>query len=232
MSLLADFCLGCFAQPRQARRHVPANVLPFQRWNWPGASGNRMNMRPPAAILITPRAAQLRLTTSRPRMKRTDSERDRSSSENERIRMTNIIQPKWHRPRVVVVEAWGPLRCCVLLTMFDGRRIVVPGPSPIVTNEFNGAALVIAALREIFGSDRTAKSITSKQVKQIAARNESLWLALGGKFKDPTWLNSNRISDRLIEIEGRDFDGYCLERDRAASTAFHNATVWYIAAKS
>jgi hypothetical protein len=145
-----------------------------------------------------------------------------------------IIQPKqpWHRPRITVVETTGPLRCCAFFTLLDGRRILVPGTWKM-TNEFNGAPL-IATLREIFGSGRTARSITSRQVgkaaaKQKAAGQDSLWLALGGKYSDPiVCLDSRYISVKLKEIEGRDFGGHCLERDHEASTTFHNAAVWYI----
>ncbi len=38
----------------------------------------------------------------------------------------------WRKPKVIVVETVGPYGCCKMFTLYDGRRIIVPG-RPIVT---------------------------------------------------------------------------------------------------
>ena len=139
---------------------------------------------------------------------------------------------QWHRPKIEVLETVGPLRCCKMFTLHDGRRIIIPGTPPIVTIEFN-AELLVKTLQQCFGSGRIATAITSKRVAQRAVKYDPLWLALGGRDDDPTYcLNSHRISDRLSEIEGRpvDIEGKCyaLKRDPEASKNYQNYTVWYV----
>jgi len=57
----------------------------------------------------------------------------------------NVVELKpWHRPRIVTVETTGPLRCCKIFRLFDGRVIVVPGTAPEVTIEFDAAPLLRA----------------------------------------------------------------------------------------
>jgi len=59
-----------------------------------------------------------------------------------------ITKLPWRKPKIIVVETAGPMHCCKMYTLYDGRRIIVPGTPPIVTEALNVEAW-IKAIAEI-----------------------------------------------------------------------------------
>jgi hypothetical protein len=73
----------------------------------------------------------------------------------------------WHRPRIVTVEQWGPFRAFVMLTLFDGRTMIVP-QTPIVVNSTDAEAK--ARQREQWRLSSRASRARKKEKNPVTKR--------------------------------------------------------------
>ncbi len=99
----------------------------------------------------------------------------------------------------------GPLGCCELFTLFDGRRIVVPG-RPIVIQELNAEAWV-KAIAEILRPlpPKYHEFYSNELLHHAEVAKGSLWALINDR-------SPVQFGLVLREIAGQEFDGCTLKQ--------------------
>jgi hypothetical protein len=122
--------------------------------------------------------------------------------------MTAPVKLAWHKPKIVTVETVGPLRCCKMFTLYDGRVIVVPGNPPIVTEALSTEAWV-KAIAEIIRPLplRYHDFYSSELLRHAELAQGSLWSLIA----DMDNIRFGRVL-REIAISGKSVDGCTLRQ--------------------
>ena len=103
------------------------------------------------------------------------------------------------------IALWdGPMSCCTVTTLIDGRRMFIPSRDPpvVIHDQYIG---LLTALYDVFGAGRP---IAAKLVKAAARKSKLLWFALDGGVDNSTYISkkitrTRRSRDRRRRAQTR-----------------------------